>query len=193
AYSGDTNGPTYAHGGSYYAIIGGTGVTGDSYGFQQFTIPSGVPNANLTMWVRITNSGYPTTSTSDTLEADVYDASLHFVATLGSVSGKDATGSSVGAASWAKIGPFDLSAYKGQTINLVLYSTCNAGTTTFRVDDLSLVTQYANTDENGDGKVDGLDLGAFAQGYGTDPLSDFNNDDATDDADATILLSAFGQ
>ncbi|HEU4951831.1 MAG TPA: M4 family metallopeptidase, partial [Holophagaceae bacterium] len=179
-YAGASSSATYAHSGTYYAIVGGAGNTGNSYAYQLFTIPADAPNANLTLWTRISNTSYPTTDTTDSLKVDVYNSSLNsLLATLGTVTGKNATGSSVGGASWVKIGPFDMSSFKGQTIALVLYSTCTAGKTTFRVDDLSLISQYAKVDENGDGKVDGLDLGAFAQGYGTDPLSDFNNDDAT--------------
>ncbi len=194
-YAGITNNSLYSHTGSRYAIIGASGSTGESYAYQVFTLPAGVPSAKLTLWTRITNTGYPTTSTSDAMEIAVYNSGLSSkLASLGTVTGKDATASSVANASWKQIGPFDLSAYKGQTIALVFDSTCSAGATSFRVDDVALGTQYAQPDEDGNGSVDGIDLGLFAKDFGAAaPLSDFNNDGVVDGLDATILLNAFGQ
>lgn len=195
AYSGISTSPTYAHGGSNYAIIGAAGVTGESYAYQTITIPVDVPSAAFTLWTRISNSSYPTTSTSDKMEVAIYNSGLTAeLQSLQFVSGKDATGTSAGNSTWKQLGPFDLSAFKGQTITIVFDSVCNAGNTSFRVDDVALNAQYAVPDENGDTKVDGLDLGALAKDYGTsNPLSDLNNDGAVDDLDATILLNAFGQ
>ncbi|MBS1766288.1 MAG: M4 family metallopeptidase [Acidobacteria bacterium] len=193
-YAGVTSSATYAHGGSKYAIIGAAGVTGESYGYQILTIPAGVPSVKLTVWTRISNTSYPTTSTSDGMEIAIYNSGLSSkLSSLKTLTGKDATGTGAASSSWVQVGPFDLASFKGQTIAIVFDSNCNAGTTSFRIDDAGLNTQYAQPDEDGSGSVDGVDLGLFAKGYGTDPLSDFNNDGNVDDADATILLNAFGQ
>lgn len=195
AYAGISNSPTYARTGSHYAIVGAAGVTGESYGYQIFTLPAGVPSSKLTLWTRISNTGYPTTSTSDAMEVAIYDSGLSTkLASLGSVTSKDATGTSAATSSWKQVGPFDLSSYAGQTIAIVFDSNCAAGTTSFRVDDVSLSAQYAQPDEDGNGSVDGIDLGLFAKDFGAAaPLSDFNNDGTVDGLDATILLNAFGQ
>ncbi len=194
AYAGISNSPTYARTGSRYAIIGAAGVTGESYAYQIFTLPTGLPNSKLTLWTRISNSSYPTTSTSDAMEVAIYDSALNNkLASLGTVTGKNATGNSAATSSWVQVGPFDLSSYGGQTIAIVFDSTCSAGTTSFRVDDVGLNTQYSKPDEDGNGSVDGIDLGLFAKDFGAAaPLSDFNNDGVVDGSDATILLNAFG-
>ncbi|HET6331462.1 MAG TPA: M4 family metallopeptidase [Holophagaceae bacterium] len=195
AYAGISTSPTNAHGGSNYAIIGAAGRTGESYGYQIFTLPAGLPGASFALWTRISNTSYPTTSTSDTMEVAVYDSALSAkLQSLQTVSGKDATGNSAATSSWKQLGPFNLSSYGGQTVAIVFDSNCAAGTTSFRVDDVALNTQYAVPDENADTKVDSVDLGLFAKDYGTGaPLSDFNNDGAVDDLDAAVLLNAFGQ
>jgi Zn-dependent metalloprotease len=194
-YAGVTSNAAYAHTGSNYAIIGAAGVTGESYAYQIFTLPAGLPSASFTLWTRISNSSYPTTSTSDTMEVAVYNSTLSAkLQSLQTVSGKDATGNNAGTSSWKQLGPFNLSSYGGQTIAILFDSNCAVGTTSFRVDDVALNTQYAQPDENGDAKVDGIDLGLFAKDFGTgSPLSDLNNDGAVDELDATILLNAFGQ
>jgi hypothetical protein len=194
-YAGVTSSPTYAHSGNNYAIIGAAGVTGESYGYQIFTLPAGVPSASFTLWTRISNSSYPTSSTSDKMEVAVYNAGLTAeLKSLQFVSGKDATGNSAGTSTWKQLGPFDLSSYGGQTIAIVFDSNCAVGATSFRVDDVALTTQYSQPDENADTKVDGIDLGLFAKDFGTGaPLSDLNNDGAVDELDAAILLNAFGQ
>lgn len=195
AYSGISNSPTYARTGSRYAIIGASGVTGESYGYQVFTLPAGLPSSKLTLWTRISNSSYPTTSTSDAMEVAIYDSALNNkLASLGTVTGKNATGTSAATSSWVQVGPFDLSAYGGQTITIVFDSNCSEGKTSFRVDDVGVNTQYSQPDEDASGSVDGIDLGLFAKDFGAAaPLSDFNNDGVVDGSDATILLTAFGQ
>ena len=193
-YARVTNNATYAHSGTNYAVIGVSGVTGEYYCYQTVTLPASTPKASLTFWTRISNTSHPTTSTSDTMEIAVYDSTLNTkLQSLQTLSGKDATGAGAADSSWKQVGPFDLSAFKGQTVNIVFDSICNAGLTSFRLDDAALNTQYAEADENGDGSVDGIDLGLFAKDYGSAaPLSDLNNDGVVNDSDATILLNAFG-
>jgi hypothetical protein len=53
-------------------------------------------------------------------------------------------------------------------------------------------TQTCPADLNGDGKVDGADLGILLANWGRPGATDLNGDGTTDGADQAILMAAWG-
>ncbi len=182
--------PANAHGGTKYAIIGGAGGS-QSYGYQVFSIPAAAakPTLSFYMWVRTDTSA--TKDSAESIQIQIWDSTLNTqLGTLATYYNNDPSSAGY------QIKTLDMSAYKGQTIGLVIWvAEGSAGHALGgRFDDFAVTNQWAVPDEDGNGKVDGIDLGLFAKDYGTAaPLSDLNNDGVVDGSDATILLNAFGQ
>jgi Zn-dependent metalloprotease len=179
-----------AHGGNNYAIVGAAGGS-QSYGYQVFSIPAAAtkPTLSFYMWVRTDTSAAK--DTGESIQIQIYDSTLNTqLGTLATYYNNDPS------VAGYQIKTLDMSAYKGQTIGLVIWVAEGSSGHYLggRFDDFAVTNQWAVPDEDGDGKVDGIDLGLFAKDYGTAaPLSDLNNDGAVDGTDAPILLNAFGQ
>lgn len=122
---------TGAHGGTGYVSLGlGNNRTGQVY--QQIAIPSGSAVPNLTFWLSVTSAETTTTTQFDKLFVEVRNTAGTLLATL-------ATYSNLNKGAYAQRGPFDLSAYKGQTVRVQFRSTMDSSlVTTFNVDDASV-------------------------------------------------------
>ena len=103
--------------------------------YQQVTIASTSTTATLTFWLHIDTAETTTTTAYDTLNVQIRNASGTVLATLATYSNLNATSGYIQKT-------FDLSAYKGQTVQVYLIGV-EDGTlqTSFVVDDFALNVQ----------------------------------------------------
>ncbi|HVR07229.1 MAG TPA: Ig-like domain-containing protein [Thermoanaerobaculia bacterium] len=129
------NGPSEpAHTGTWNAWLDGYGTTHTDTLMQQVAIPSTITTATLSFWLHIDTAETGTTA-FDTLQVQIRNSSGTVLATL-------ATFSNLNAASGYQQHSYDVSAYKGQTIQVFLTGTEDASLqTSFVVDDFALNVQ----------------------------------------------------
>ncbi|MDL2354756.1 MAG: CehA/McbA family metallohydrolase [Pseudomonadota bacterium] len=124
-----------AHAGSWKAWLDGYGAAHTDSIYQQRAIPSTVASASLSFWLRVDSSETTTTAVYDTLKVQVRSSSGAVLATL-------ATYSNLNKGTTFVQKTFDLSAYKGQTVQIYFEGTEDATVaTSFIIDDVSLTTQ----------------------------------------------------
>ncbi|MCW3094827.1 MAG: putative protease, partial [Chthonomonadaceae bacterium] len=124
-----------AHSGSWKAWLDGYGRAHTDTLAQTVTVPSTITTATLTFWLHIDTAEITTTAANDTLKVQIRNSAGTVLATL-------ATYSNLNKASGYSQKTFDLSAYKGQTIQLYLIGVENGSRqTSFVVDDFSLLVQ----------------------------------------------------
>ena len=130
-----------AHGGSYKAWMDGYGSAHTDSLWQQVSIPSTTTLATLSFWLHIDTAETSTTKTNDTLKVQVRNSSGAVLATLATYSNLNA------APGYAQVS-FDLTSYKGQTVQIYFVGVENASLkTSFVLDDLTLnATTPATTD-----------------------------------------------
>ncbi len=123
------------HSGSWDAWLDGYGTTHTDTALQTVTIPSTITTATLTFWLHIDTAETTHTTAYDTLKVQVRNSSGTVLATL-------ATYSNLNAAAGYTQHSFDLSAYKGQTIQIFLTGSEDVSLqTSFVVDDFALNVQ----------------------------------------------------
>jgi hypothetical protein len=121
-----------AHDGSWKAWLNGYGSTHTDTMVQTVTIPSTAKSAGLSFWLHIDTKETSTTRAYDTLKVQVRSSSGTVLATLGTYSNLNAAGGYQPAS-------FDLSSYKGQTIQIYLVGDEDFSLqTSFVVDDFAL-------------------------------------------------------
>ncbi|MEO7251240.1 MAG: Ig-like domain-containing protein, partial [Arenimonas sp.] len=127
------NGTTQAaRTGSWKAWLDGYGSAHTDTLLQTVSIPAAASTATLNFWLKVVSSETSTTSALDTLKLQVRNSSGAVLATLKTYSNLDKGSSYVQRS-------FDLSAYKGQTIQVYFIGVENASvTTSFLIDDVSL-------------------------------------------------------
>ena len=124
-----------AHAGSWDAWLDGYGTTHTDTLYQQVTIPSTVTSATLTFWLHIDTAETTTTTVYDTLKVQIRNSSGTVLATL-------ATYSNLSKNTGYAQKSFDLTSYKGQTIQVYLVGAEDSQKqTSFVVDDFALTTQ----------------------------------------------------
>ena len=129
-----------AHGGSWKAWLDGYGSSHTDTLYQQVAIDPTATAASLTFWLHIDTAETTTTTANDTLKVQIRNASGTVQATL-------ATYSNLNAASGFVQKTFDLSAYKGQTLQVYLVGAENASNqTSFVVDDFALNITTSGSD-----------------------------------------------
>jgi uncharacterized membrane protein len=130
------NGPSEpAHTGTFDAWMDGYGTTHTDSILQQVTIPSTITTATLSFWLHIDTAETTTTLQNDVLKVQIRNSSGTVLATL-------ATFSNLNAATGYQQQSYDVSAYKGQTIQVFLTATENASLqTSFVADDFALNVQ----------------------------------------------------
>lgn len=129
------NNASLAHSGTGSISLGTDSFVGGAALYQQFTIPSTATSANLTFFLYVT-SPLNTTTAFDKMYFEVTNTSNQIQQSLGNVSNLDK-----GAASaYIMRGPYDLSAFKGQTIRVRFRSVSSnlGGGTEFHLDDVSV-------------------------------------------------------
>ena len=124
-----------AHAGSWKAWLDGYGTTHTDTLQQQVSIASTVTTATLTFWLHIDTAETSTTTAFDTLNVQIRNSSGTVLATLATYSNLNANTGYVQKS-------FDLSAYKGQTIQVYLVGAEDSTLqTSFVVDDFALNVQ----------------------------------------------------
>ena len=124
-----------AHSGTWKAWLDGYGTAHTDTLYQQVAIPSTVTTATLTFWLHIDTAETSTTTVYDTLNVQVRNSSGTVLATLTTYSNLNATTGYVQKT-------FDLSAYKGQTVQVYLIGVEDGSyQTSFVVDDFALNVQ----------------------------------------------------
>ncbi|MEW6735758.1 MAG: M4 family metallopeptidase [Acidobacteriota bacterium] len=129
-----TNTGAYPQAGTGYVFLGG-GNNNSGAVYQQFTIPSSAASANLTFYLNITSSETTTTTQYDKIFVEVRNSAGTLLATPAIFSNLSKASAGV----YTLRGPYDLSAYKGQTVRVQFRITTDGGLpTTFRVDTVSV-------------------------------------------------------
>jgi hypothetical protein len=124
-----------AHTGTWKAWMDGYGAAHTDTLYQQVAIPSTITTATLTFWLHIDTAETSTTGVFDTLNVQVRNSSGTVLATLATYSNLNATTGYVQKT-------FDLSAYKGQTVQIYLVGVEDSTLqTSFVVDDFALNVQ----------------------------------------------------
>jgi len=120
------------HGGLWKAWLNGYGSVHTDSLLQQVTIPATASSANLSFWRHIDTAETSTTTAYDTLKVQIRSSSGAVLATLATYSNLNA------GAGYTQVS-FDLSAYKGQTIQIYFVGTEDSSLkTSFVVDDFLL-------------------------------------------------------
>ena len=129
------NNATYAHSGTGSFRLGTDSFAGGGTLYQDFTIPNTASTAKLNFYLYVT-SPLLTTVAYDKLYFEITDSSGRILQSLGNFSNLNKGPSGA----YVLRGPYDLSAFKGQTIRLRFRSvTSNAGGgTEFHIDDVSV-------------------------------------------------------
>ncbi|HXT63145.1 MAG TPA: hypothetical protein VN696_08925 [Pyrinomonadaceae bacterium] len=121
-----------AHSGSWKAWLNGYGTPHTDTLAQTVTIPSTTTQASLAFWLHIETTEVTTTTTYDTLKVQLRNSSGAVLKTL-------ATYSNVDAIAGYQQFSFDLTSYKGQTVQIYLVGVEDAGAKTgFLVDDFAV-------------------------------------------------------
>jgi len=127
-----SNAPQDAHAGSGDARLGERNDAIDSVG-QSVSIPQQATSPSLSFWSEIETHEHADAGPNDTLQVQVRTSEGVVLDTVATLTNRDA------AVGYVDRGPFDLSAFSGQTVQLVfLATTDDALTTAFRIDDVSL-------------------------------------------------------
>ena len=133
----------YPHGGANYAELGATNSSTDTIA-QTVTIGASAPVASLTFWTNIVTQESSSAGAFDFLTVEVRNTSGTLLATPLSLDNRTAYAHGNANGAYFQPAAIDLSAYKGQTIQLVWRATNGSiYPTTFRVDDISLATTTA--------------------------------------------------
>ncbi|HVS80636.1 MAG TPA: hypothetical protein VHE60_02785 [Pyrinomonadaceae bacterium] len=120
------------HTGSWKAWLNGYGSVHTDSILQQVSIPSTATQAALSFWLHIDTAETTTTTAYDTLKVQLRNSSGTVLATLATYSNLNA------GAGYSQVS-FDVTSYKGQTIQVFLVGTEDAGLkTSFVVDDFAL-------------------------------------------------------
>ena len=118
--------------GSWKAWLNGYGAVHTDTLLQSVAIPAAAASANFSFWIKVVSAETTTTAAYDTLKVQVRNASGTVLATLATYSNLDKGSSYVSRS-------FDLSAYKGQTVQLYFVGVeGSTGATSFLIDDASL-------------------------------------------------------
>ncbi|HVT60788.1 MAG TPA: Ig-like domain-containing protein [Thermoanaerobaculia bacterium] len=130
------NGPQEpAHSGTFDAWMDGYGSSHTDSILQQVTIPASITTATLSFWLHIDTAETTTTLAHDTLQVQIRNSGGTVLATL-------ATYSNLNAAAGYSQKSFDISSFKGQTIQVFLVGVENSSLqTSFVVDDFALNVQ----------------------------------------------------
>jgi len=123
------------HGGSYLAWLNGYGAAHTDTIYQQVAIPSTATSATLAFWLQVQSDETTTTTAYDTLKVQVRNSSGTVLATL-------ATYSNLNKGTSYLQKSFDLTSYKGQTVQVYFVGTEGSTVqTSFLLDDVTLTVK----------------------------------------------------
>src|ERR1700691_1955738 len=131
----------YPHTGNNYASEGGYNSDTDKL-IQTVTIPSTINSATLTFWVTVVTQETTTSTKYDYLYVEIHNSSGTLLATPLTLSNLDNKSSNNTNGVYFQPAAISLTAYKGETIEIVFHATTDyEKTTTFNIDDVSVTTQ----------------------------------------------------
>jgi hypothetical protein len=120
------------HTGSWDAWMDGLGTTHTDTALQEVTIPAGASIATLTFWLHIDTAETTTSTAFDTLRVQIRNSSGTVLSTL-------ATYSNLNKASGYQQKSFNLTSFKGQTIQIFFTASEDVSLqTSFVLDDVNL-------------------------------------------------------
>jgi len=120
------------HSGAWDAWLDGYGTNHTDTATQKVTIPSTATSATLTFWLHIDTAETTTTTAFDTLKVQVLNSSGTVLSTLG-------TFSNLNAAAGYSQKSFDMTSFKGQTVQIQFLGVEDASLqTSFVIDDTAL-------------------------------------------------------
>jgi hypothetical protein len=141
------SGGAFPYTGANYAYLGGSDNTNTDIIAQTVTIPSNASTATLTFWVNIVTQETNGFGAFDFLSVGLYNLDGSWITNLKNLTNEDAPSSNNTDGSYFKVGPLDVSAYKGSALQVAfVVSTDSSLPTTFRLDDVSL--QVSTTTDN---------------------------------------------
>ena len=127
----------FPHAGTNLATLGGTNNEADTL-TQTVSIASGATAASLTFWTNIVTQE-TSSSVFDTLKVEIHNSSGTLLATPLTLSNTNSTSSNNTNGTYFQPAAIDLTAYAGQTIQILFRAACDFTLpTTFRIDDVSL-------------------------------------------------------
>jgi hypothetical protein len=127
-----------AHTGSWKAWLDGYGTAHTDTLFQNVSIPATVTNATLSFWLHIDTKETTTTAANDTMQVQLRSSTGAVLTTLASYSNLNPI------ANYQQVS-FDITSYKGQTIQVYLVASENGSLqTSFIVDDFALNASTSN-------------------------------------------------
>jgi Neprosin/Bacterial Ig domain/Divergent InlB B-repeat domain len=133
-------GEPYAHTGSSHARLGTSDSTTD-YLVQNVTIPANAVSPSLTLWVNVVTQESIGFGQFDYFFVSFFDFNGNLVRALAQLTNEDAQWSNNVDGNYFQIGPIDVTAQKGSTLQLLFQGTTDPSfSTVFRVDDISLQT-----------------------------------------------------
>jgi Zn-dependent metalloprotease len=122
----------YPHGGTAYMILGAVNSSTSTL-YQTVTVPSG--GGNLNFWLNVTTGEAAGAAVFDSLFIEVRNTSGTLLGTLATFSNQNSGTAGV----YVLRGPYNLSAWAGQTVRIQFRSTQDVSLpTSFRVDDVSV-------------------------------------------------------
>ena len=128
----DNSATRAAHTGSWKAWLDGYGAAHTDTLFQNVSIPSTASTAILSFWLHIDTKETTTTAANDTMQVQIRSSSGAILTTLATYSNLNPI------ANYQQVS-FDVTSYKGQTIQVYLVGTENSSLqTSFIVDDFAL-------------------------------------------------------
>jgi subtilisin family serine protease len=137
-------GGAYPHSGTAYAYLGAGNNSVDIIK-QTITIPNNASAANFKFWVNIVTTEAIGGGAFDALYVDFYNTNGTWVRNLAAFSNEDAPLTSNTNGVYVQVGPIDVSAQKGLTLQVVFEADMDVSLpTTFRIDDVSLEVATSN-------------------------------------------------
>lgn len=132
-------GQSYPHNGANYAYLAGTDSIEYDIIAQTIAIPASATAVSASFWVNIVTDETLGGGAYDYLFVGLYDLTGAWVADVAQVSNEDAVYSNDTYGAYFKVGPIDLTAYKGQTLQFAFLAyTDSTLPTSFLVDDVSV-------------------------------------------------------
>jgi hypothetical protein len=130
----------HPRGGSNYAELGGANNETDTL-TQPVTVPATASTASLTFWTNVVSQETSTTRAFDLLQVEIHSSSGSLLSTPLTIDNRDRSKDGNVDGTYFQPAAVDLGSFRGQSIQLVFHATNDFElTTTFRVDDVSIVT-----------------------------------------------------
>lgn len=130
-------GGAYPRAGTNYAVLGGVNNENETL-TQTVSIPGNATAAALIFWANVV-TGETGSTVYDRMAVEIHNTSGTLLATVYTLSNVSASQSNNTNGTYFQTPQIDLSAYKGQTVQIVFHTTTDASLlTVFRVDDVAL-------------------------------------------------------